>query len=236
MKRWIAWLDPVRWPEFLFWAVAATVVIGWPVLMEWGVWIPAWIVLPLIGTLFWRAEGVEWRDVVASVLPIALLLLLSDLFLPAGIQVVADLAILFVACAVFIVSPLKRAWLGFLAPGHYRVLPAGDDALANKFRDLASALRRAQERLAATGDDARFARAVAANRRDAARVPIADADWEEVRRLWLHYLDWFEGKETDSSATDDEIDELNRRGDNAAQALRALLQRRSYYLGSKQSI
>ena len=226
-------LDPINWKlSGAAWALIA-VAIGFVLLesVQLGTWPSAvvmWLTLAVILTILCRVQRIRYRDVATLLVPAVLLLAVMPFAADATLQLVTTFVIFFGALAIPFFPRTLVAWIGFVAPAYYRSIAEADEVVADTFTREFDAVN--AQLVASGGDVAEVREAVASARESVTALFSLDADWDNVRVLFLRYLDWHD-EVTDP--TDEDWADRRARLRSAVDAKNAVVKAHSQWVGHR---
>jgi len=226
-------LDPEVWPERL-----QTGVILWLVTALVGAYILAprviggffWLFVPLVGALLWRFEGTRVRDIVSWTVPLGVSLFLAGL-LPAPIWAVVPWLGLAALVAMMYVDPVRDAWLGLVAPGHYRRIRGPDRDVAHALWRFDQDAVRSIEQFSRDGNRRNLAERIDHIAGRARALPIASPSWASLRDGFVAWLAFIRATTSGHSPDPGRFAELEPRRGAYEAAFAALIAERSEPIG-----
>ncbi len=229
----LAPLDPINWKISRAAWVLIAVVLVFVVLegLRIGTWPSAvvmWLTLAAILTILCRVQRIRYRDLATLLVPAVLLLAVLPFAADATLQLVTTFFIFFGAIAIPIFPNTLVAWIGFVAPAHYRAIAESDDIVSDTFERADDAVN--AQLVASEGDLANIRETVANARELVRALPSLEADWENVRVLFLSYLGWYD-EVTDP--TNEDWAECRARRKSASEAKNAVVQAHSQWVGHR---
>ncbi len=181
-------LDPFVWsPNRLIVVVVLWCALGAASVAVWGeAWLlPLW--LPVLGLIFWRADGHGILITLSWTVPLGVLLFMS-LALAGTVGRIAALILTAVGTGILVLPRVQRTWIR-LVTGGSRTSSA---AIPEHALRLRSALGRVDTALVESlrdHDAARIHRAVEAARDEIGALQIPESDpWSEPRRMAISWL------------------------------------------------
>ena len=226
-------LDPISWKVSRAAWVLIAVALGFVVLegLRIGTWpsaVAMWLTLAAILTIVCRIQRIRYREVATLLIPAVLLLAVLPFAADATLQLVTTFFVFFGVIAIPIFPSTLVAWIGFVAPAHYRAIAESDDIVSDTFERADDAVN--AQLVASEGDLAKIRDAVA-NARESVRVLASlEKDWENVRVLFLSYLDWYD-EVTDPTSEDWAACRARRK--SAVEARTAVVKDHSQWVGHR---
>jgi len=186
-------LDPINWTLSRAAWTLIVIGIGFVVLesLRLGTWPSAvlmWLTLAAILTILGRVQRIRYRDIATLAVPAVLVLAVMPFAADATLQLITTFVIFFGAIAIPFFPRTLVAWIGFVAPAYYTSIAEADENVADTFVQAGDAIH--AQLVASGGDVSKIAGTVATARESVMALPSLDDDWENVRGLFLNYLDW----------------------------------------------
>lgn len=182
-------IDPLAWPPRVQeMAIGLLIVLG-AVLAWLNVALQLALLTPvMVGALVWRFDGFRLREILSWTVPLAIGLLVQDVFLRRPLDLVVVVVLIGVLIAMIFSERARMAWVGIVSPGAYRIFTGDDRRIDRALSELGDDTESALAAYMRTSDHLELHDRLDAIASRLEAIPISDPSWEAVRSNRLAHI------------------------------------------------